>query len=544
MTQLQEQRQKEQRQKKQSQKEQKPTPAKAASAASPALPPSPTHQQRATVLAAMCLALFMTNFDGTAGDLALPQIQKGFGSNMLGVQWYLNAYHLPVASLLLASGKFGDFFGRKKIFVLGLSIFTVSSLLCGLAPSLPVLIGVRSLQGIGAAALIPLSLTIVTATYTEEAERTKAIGIWSAVSALAMVAGPGLGGLLIDSLSWRSVFFVNLPLGLLTLVLTSRAFHERRALARSALNLPSILLSVLSVACLTYLLTEGSADIAAWQTRIMLAATTLSFALFAWAEARSQKPLIPPALIRNRRFLVICATQMLVFFMSGGLFFILSLFLQHVQGYSATLTGLCFLPMNGAIIAASFASGWVVAKRGWRFPILTGLAMVSAAIYSLTHISAETGYLEILGTLVLAGFGGGLTIPPLAAGAMNAVRTAEEGIASAISSISIQFGGILGIGLQGAVFSAWLGADLRQTMADWQLPAATENYLVENALQHFAQMPASLPMAVSPVALERAVKAAFVSGLQATLWVALIAILLGLFAITALVPPRKNRPGT
>ncbi|MEL6605403.1 MAG: MFS transporter [Cyanobacteria bacterium J06614_10] len=522
--------------------EQRSTQAKVASEAASALPPLPENRQRATVLAAMCLALFMTNFDGTAGDLALPQIQKGFGSNMLGVQWFLNAYHLPVASLLLANGKFGDFFGRKKIFLLGLSVFTLSSLLCGLAPNLPVLIGVRSLQGIGAAALIPLSLTIVTATYTEEAERTKAIGIWSAVSALAMVAGPGLGGLLIDSLSWRSVFFVNVPLGLLTLGLTTRAFHERRPPTRSALNLPSILLSVLSIACLTYLLTEGSADIAAWQTRIMLAVTALSFGLFAWSEARSPQPLIPATLIRNRRFFVICATQMLVFFMSGGLFFILSLFLQHVQGYSATLTGLCFLPMNGAIIAASFASGWVVARLGWRFPILTGLAMVSAAIYSLTYINTGTGYLEILGTLVLAGFGGGLTIPPLAAGAMNAVLTAEEGIASAISSISIQFGGILGIGLQGAVFSARLSADLRQTMADWQLPAAIENRLVENALQHFAEVPSSLPRTVSPAALERAVKAAFVSGLQATLWVALLAILLGLFAIAFLVPPRKPSP--
>ena len=504
-------------------------------------PPEP-QSTKSLVLAAMCLALFMTNFDGTTGDVALPQIQKSLGTNMLGVQWFLNAYHLPVASLLLATGRFGDFFGRKKIFLLGLAIFTVSSMLCGIAPNLPLLILSRFLQGIGAAALIPLSLTIVPATFTDEKARTKAIGIWSAVSAIAMVAGPGLGGLMIDSLSWRSTFFMNVPLGIITFLLTAKSFQENRQHTSKHLNLPSIALSISSIAFLTYLLTQGGTDVVSAFTMLTLSATCFSFALFCLAEVRSTEPVIPPALRHNRTFLVICMTQMLVFFMSGGLFFILSLFLQHVQNYSATMTGLCFLPMNAAIIVASFASGWVVARRGWRFPILTGLSMVSVAILTLTQIGTETAYAEILWTLVLAGFGGGLVIPPLAAGAMNSVQTNEEGIASAVSSISVQFGGILGIGFQGAIFSHRFSADLNQTLISLSIANNIREGLTTDAMRHFTDAAIALPNKLTSTAFEAALKQAFISGLHSTLFVAFGSLMISLGAIAFLIPKKVNSP--
>ncbi|MEM9905615.1 MAG: MFS transporter, partial [Cyanobacteria bacterium P01_D01_bin.44] len=411
-------------------------------------------KNKAVILAAMCLALFMTNFDGTAGDVALPQIQQELGANISGVQWFLNAYHLPVASLLLANGKFGDVFGRKRIFVLGLIAFTAASALCGFASNLPMLITGRTLQGMGAAALLPLSLTILTATFPDHKVRAKAIGIWSAVSALAMVAGPGLGGLLVDTVGWHSIFWVNVPLGLITLLMTLSSVKKDKTPARQPLDWPGLLLSIASIALLAYTLTH--AHDGRWfssQRLLLLGLTALSFGLFWVFELRSPHPVIPLALLKNRRFIPVCVTQTLVFFMSGGLFFILSLFLQHVQGYSATMTGLCFLPMNGAIIVASFASGWIAARLGWRFPILTGLVIVTVALLSLTRIGISIEYSEILWTLVLAGFGGGLTIPTLAATAMNSVLPIQEGIASALSSISIQLGGILGIAIQGALFS-------------------------------------------------------------------------------------------
>jgi len=186
--------------------------------------------------------------------------------------------------------------------------------------------------------------------------------------------------------------------------------------------------------------------------------------------------------------------QTLVFFMSGGLFFILSLFLQHIQGYSATMTGLCFLPMNAAIIVASFASGWIAAKQGWRFPVLTGLAIVAVSIVSLTSINTGTAYGEIVSKLVLAGFGGGLTIPTLAATAMNSVPRKQEGIASAISSIGIQLGGILGIALQGAVFSQRLRENLEQALNEMSFPESLKTEVLADALRSLSELPQNLPI--------------------------------------------------
>lgn len=490
----------------------------------------------ALTLTAMCLALFMTNFDGAAGDVALPNIQRSLETNMSGVQWFLNAYHLPVASLLLFAGKLGDVLGRKRIFLSGLTLFTLASVLCGITPNLTLLIVGRALQGIGAAALIPLSLTIVTVTFTDEASRTKAIGIWSAVSAIALVAGPGLGGLFVDSLSWRSIFFFNVPIGMLTFLLTLSAFKEKQTQQANP-DWLGLILSVLAIASLAYSLTaEGAGPWLSSYRLSLLALSAFWFALFFLKQSRSHHPVIPLSLTTNRRFTLLCTAQMLVFFMSGGLFFILSLFLQHVQGYSAVMTGLCFLPMNGAIIAASFGSGWIAAKLGWRFPLLSGLTIMALTVISLTSISAATDYSEILGKLIIAGFGGGLVIPTLAATLMNAVPPRQEGIASALSSVSIEFGGILGIAVQGAVFSEQMRETLQQTFLQWQFSEALSASLLSNALQLLSEVPRTLP--VSAEAVQEAVRLAFVSGLQSVLWVAASAIALGI----VLVISAPNKP--
>ena len=497
---------------------------------------------RAIALAAMCLALFMTNFDGTSTDVALPQIQRSLGANVADIQWILNAYHLPVASLLLATGKFGDLYGRKRIFLYGLVIFTVASAICGFAPNLEVLILGRAFQGIGGAALIPLSLTIVTAIYPDPEERTKAIGIWSGVSALAMLAGPALGGLFVDVLGWQSIFLFNVPLGIITLIMTLRGYKEERRAIAQHLDVPGLLLSVVTIASLTWALTDGSNG--AWlspHTIGLLAIGGFCFLGFWLVESRSTHPIIPLSLLKNQTFAVIIFTQALVFFTSGGLFFILSIFLQNVRGYSAVTTGMCFLPMNGAIIVAAFASGWVVARLGWRFPIISGLVIASIATLALTRISVNTEYGEILWYLMLSGFGGGLTVAPLASGAMNSVLPIQEGIASAISSISIQFAGISGIAIQGTILSVRLDSLLRQSLSEWQLPFDLQDKIAAEPLNYLTQNSLDIPSTVSILALQQEIKQGFVSGLHATLFVACFALLLGIVLMLVFLPSKLKQ---
>lgn len=494
---------------------------------------------KAIALGAMSLAIFIISFEGTSSDVILPQIQRSLGANVSELQWVLNAYNLPVASLLLASGKLGDVYGRRRLVLLGLIIFTVASALCGFAPNLELLIAGRALQGLGAAALIPLSLTIVTATFPDLKERATAIGIWSAMSALAMVAGPGLGGLLVDALGWQSIFLINLPLGVLALILIVRGVKRDRHLSRQPLDWPGLLLSVVAIAACTGALMEASKGTWLSASSVgLLGIMGLSLIGFCMVESHTSHPIIPLSLLQNRTFAAVISTQALVFFTSSGMFFVLSLFLQQVQGYSAAATGLCFLPMNGAVILASFASGWVAARLGWRFPIISGLVMASVAILALTHIRVDTGYREILWNLVLSGFGGGLTIAPLTTAAMNSVLPIQEGIASAISNISIQFGVILGIAIQGIVLSQGLASKLRQTLMAWNVSPNLQDRIIAEALHNFTKVPTDLPLTLSPVILQQEMGNAFASGLQATLVVAGLAMFVGLGIILLLVPAK------
>ena len=498
-------------------------------------------RSRAIVLGAMCLALFMTNFDGTSTDIALPQIQRSLGANVADIQWILNAYHLPVASLLLASGKFGDLYGRKRIFLYGLIIFTVASAICGFAPNLEILIIGRSLQGIGGAALIPLSLTIVTAIYPDPEARIKAISIWSAVSALAMLAGPALGGLFVDVLGWQSIFLFNVPLGVITLIMTLRGYQEERYAIAQHLDVFGLLFSVVTIASLTWALTDGSKG--AWlspHTIGLLCVSGFSFLGFWLVESRSTHPIIPLSLLRNQTFAVLTIVQTLVFFTSGGLFFILSIFLQNIRGYSAVTTGMSFLPMNGAIIIAAFASGWVATKLGWRFPIISGLIMASIATLALTRINVNTEYGEILWYLVLSGFGGGLTVAPLASGAMNSVLPIQEGIASAISNISIQFGGILGIAIQGTILSQRLDSLLKQSLSEWNFTSTLQDKIAAEPLNYLTQNSPDIP-AIILIPLQQEIKSGFVSGLHTTLFIACFALLLGIVLMLVLLPSKLKQ---
>lgn len=426
---------------------------------------------KAIILGAMCFALFMANLDDTVMNVALPKIQTSLDSGVSGLQWILNAYTLSAASLVLTSGTLGDIYGRKRVFLAGLVIFTIASFICGLAPNLGILIAGRTLQGIGAASLVPSSLAILADTFPKPDEKAKAIDIWSAVSGIALVAGPVLGGLFVDTLGWQSVFFLNVLLGAIAFVVTSRILRESKNPSQQRLDVPGLVFSVVLLASLTYALTEGNAGV--WRSPLLvllLVVAGLSLLGFLVIESRSSHPMLPLHLFSNPTFAIVNVVSVLVFFTLVSLLFIFSLFLQQVQGYSAAAAGLRFLPLNGAFVIASLVSGWFAARLGWRFAITAGLLLAGVATFSFIGISADTEYGAIIWKLVLSGFGGGLTLAPLAAVAMSCTPPTQAGIASAVLNTSNRLGGVLGVALQGTIFTQRLASDLARSLIAWGVP--------------------------------------------------------------------------
>lgn len=488
---------------------------------------------KAIALVAMCFALFMANTDDTVVNVALPKIQMSLDSGVSGLQWVINAYTLTTASLLLTSGTLGDIYGRKRVLLVGLVIFTFSSLICGFAPSLEVLIAGRILQGVGAAALIPSTLAIVADTFPDPQEQTFAIGIWSAVSGIAFIAGPVLGGFLVDTLGWQSVFFLNIPMGVIAFALTSRAVKESKSLHKQRLDVPGLLLSIVLLACLAYAFTEGNTG----GGRSLLGFAALSFLGFLWVESRSRHPMLPLPLFKNPTFAIVNVVSVLLLFTLVGLLFMFSLFLQQVQGYSAAAAGLRFLPLNGAFAIALLCSGWFAARLGWRTTITVGLVVAGLATLSFLRISADTEYRAIAPNLVLSGFGAGLALAPLTAAAMSTVISSQVGIASAILSTSNRLGGVLGVALQGTIFSQRLREELSRLLTSWGLPSNLQEQIITNALHGGSKVPNDLPTSISPLALQQATNNAFVSGLHAVVLVAAIALLMGAVLVLTFVAP-------
>jgi MFS transporter, DHA2 family, methylenomycin A resistance protein len=497
---------------------------------------------KSITLGAMCFALFMANLDDTVVNVALPKIQMSLGSNVSGLQWILNAYTLAAASLMLTSGTLGDIYGRKRVFQAGLVIFTIASLICGFASSLGILIVGRTLQGIGAAALVPSSLAILADTFPEPQEKAKAIGIWSGVSGLALLAGPVLGGLLVDILGWQSVFFLNIPLGVIAFGMTSRYVQEVVKPQKRGIDVPGLVLSIILLATLTYALTESNAGV--WRSPLivwLLAVAGLSLLAFLVVESHSSHPMLPPNLFKNPTFTVVNLVSVILFFSFASLLFLFSLFLQQVQGYSATETGIRFLPLNGGFVIASLCSGWFATRLGWRFTITTGLLIGGVTTLLFMRINADTDYGAIIWNLFLSGFGSGLTLPALAAAAMSTGSPTQAGIASAVLNTSNRLGGVLGVALQGTILTQGLTSDIRRSLTAWDLPSNLQDRLIADALHGGAKVPIDLPSNVSELALHQAFSNAFVSGLHTALLIASVAMLAGAFLVLMFVQPSFNQ---
>jgi DHA2 family methylenomycin A resistance protein-like MFS transporter len=400
----------------------------------------------------------MVMLDNTVVNVALPSIQRELEAEVSGLALVLDAYILVFASLLLTAGSLGDRYGRRRVFRIGLVVFTASSALCGLAPSLPALVAGRALQAVGAAALLPSSLAILTAAFPDPRERVQAIGLWSGVSAMALAAGPVVGGLLTDALGWRWVFYVNLPVGVAAFVVAGRVVAESRDPGARRLDLPGLLLGSLGLAGVTLGLIESNQR--GWGSPEIVGPLAVGVALlaaFGIAEGRRRQPMLSLRLFRDRAFSTANAVVLLAGFALLGFVFFNTLYFQAVQGWSPLQAGLRSLPNTLAVVVSAPLAGRLASRYGYRVPVGAGLLLAAAALWALTGIEVGTPYTQLWWKLAMLGAGLGLSISPATAAGVAAMPGAQAGVASAVITTSRQVGGALGVAVLGAVAAARYG---------------------------------------------------------------------------------------
>ena len=418
--------------------------------------------RRTWTLIAVALATFMTYLDNNIVNVALPVIQRDLHLSTAGLEWIVSGYILVFASLLLAGGRLADVYGRKRLFAIGLVIFTAASLVAGFAGSADVLVAARAVQGLGAALLTPTTLAIISATYPDPRERNMAVGVWSAVGALALALGPLLGGLISDHLSWGWIFFINVPVGIATLALGLWAISEsRESSAPRRLDLPGVVLSSVALFGLTYSLIEGHDH--GWTSPIILGGFLLAAALglaFVWREQHTAEPMVAMSLFRERVFSGGLIALIMWGFGIFGIYFFTSLYLQNVLGFSPTEAGAAFVPMALLMAAGAIASEGVARRIGAYRSVGLAMALMAAGIASVSLLGADATFWQLMPSFAAIGVGGGLTVP-LTATVLSAMPRDEAGVASGIFNASREVSGLLGITVIGAILTARQGAAVR-----------------------------------------------------------------------------------
>ena len=408
----------------------------------------------ALTLAGTSLGFVLVILDVTVVNVALARIEATLGTDIAGLQWVVNAYTLVFASLLLTGGALGDRLGAKRVFIAGFVLFTAASVACGCATSIGALVGARIVQGIGAALCVPASLALLNACFPEAAARARAVSIWAGAGGAAMAAGPVVGGLLVDRLGWPSIFFLNLPLGLVGIWLTA-GFTPPAPLRRGrGLDPLGQILAIGALGGFTVACIESGP--LGWQHPLVvsgLVCFVLGAALFLRVEATSADPMLPLSLFRSRVVSVACLVGLLANFAYYGLMFVLSLFFQSAKGYSPLATGLAFLPMTALITVANMVAGRLTARFGPKPAMVAGQALAAVGYLALAGIAVETSYEAIVGPLLAAGVGVALVVPSMTAAVLGNVARERAGVASGVLNAARQTGGVAGVGLFGSLVS-------------------------------------------------------------------------------------------
>ncbi|HET7568056.1 MAG TPA: MFS transporter [Gaiellaceae bacterium] len=408
-------------------------------------------------LAAVAFGLFMIMLDNTVVNVALPSIERDLHISISELEWIVTAYALTFAALLITGGKLADMFGRRRIFVVGLLIFTLSSLACGLAPTASFLIGARAVQGVGAALMNPATLSIITATFPPK-ERGQAIGIWAGVSALALAIGPLVGGVIVDNINWNWIFYVNVPVGAAGIVASQIFITESRDTSHEQrLDVPGLLSSGLGLFAVSYALIEGNKQ--GWTSPEILAffvAAAVLLVGFVLLERHQRLPMLDLSLFRIGAFAGANTVAMLVSLGMFGVFFFVSLYVQNILGYSPTKAGAVFLPMTILIILVAPVAGRMSDRIGSRWLMGGGMTLLGGSLLLYQRVGVHSDFWTLLPAMLLGGVGMAMTMSPMTSAAMGAVPVDKAGVGSGVLNSFRQVGGSLGIALIGAILASYL----------------------------------------------------------------------------------------
>jgi EmrB/QacA subfamily drug resistance transporter len=413
------------------------------------------------VLAICCLSLFIVGLDATIVNVALPAIGRDFHAPVSGLQWTIDAYLLVIASLLMLSGSTADRVGRRRVFQIGLAVFTLGSLACSLAPGLGWLIAFRALQAVGGSMLNPVAMSIVTNTFTEPGERARAIGMWGSVFGLSIALGPVVGGALVDSVGWRGVFWMNIPVGVAAIILTALFVPESRAGKPRHLDPFGQILIMITLVAVSYAIIEGpNYGWASARILLFFAVAAAALVVFLTYEPRRAEPLVDLRFFRSLPFSGAALTAVSGMCAFAGFLFLITLYLQDVRGYRPLVAGLFLLPMALVMAASAPLAGRVIARRGTRVPLVISGTGIAAGGVLLTFLTATSPVWYVLVCCLVFGVGQGWVNAPITNNAVSGMPRSQAGVAAGIASTGRQVGSSLGVAIMGSVLAANLHGPL------------------------------------------------------------------------------------
>ena len=404
------------------------------------------------ILISSCLGFLVVQLDVSVVNVGLAALKKAFDTDLTGLQWVINSYALVFSALLILGGMLGDKYGPKSIFAWGFSIFTLASIGCGLASSMGMLITLRGLQGMGAALLVPTSLTLIRLTFEDLNNRRTAVAMWGACGGIALAAGPVLGGVLIQRFGWQSVFLINIPIGLIAITLILRFAPAYKRVEKKIDSVGQLTIAI-AIAALTYALTESSGQGWTALPSAALAIAVLFMVIFIAAEKHVSAPMLPTRLVKNKVLVAMCLSGAVINMVFYGTVFDLSLYFQTIKGYDSFKTGLSFIPLTAVLTISTMISSRV-ARRVSAIRIITiGFTVQIAGFLMLSQLSAHTSLWLLNGALILVGMGSAMSVPSVTNTMLTSVSQQDAGISSGLMASARQLGGVIGVAIFGSLIT-------------------------------------------------------------------------------------------